>query len=234
MKSFLTVFTIAISTTTIFSQTSAVNKANIIIEKAITAQGGKDLLESIKTMYSKSETVMDGRNVNWVTKEMAPNKGSFEIIYEGRVVYKSFYDGKVGYEYVRGEKKLADPEEFKDKDYRKHIINELDYIDPTLYKLEYIGEEKANKKDCEKIKATLINGKVTYLYYDKKTNLLAEREVIKNGEKNSFSTILYDDYKKFGDLIYDTKNTFVSEDGNQISKIVELYYNKNITDKDFQ
>jgi len=234
MKITTTICTLLFATTTMFSQTLEANKANLIIEKAIEARGGKALLNSIQTLYSNSKTVMDGRDVNWITKEMAPNKGSFEIVYQDRIVFKSFYNGKVGFEYVNGEKKPADPEEFKDKIYRKHIINELDYIDSTLYKLEYIGEEKANKKDCDKIKATLANGKVTFLYYDKKTNFLVKTDVVKNPEKNSFSTILYDGYKKFGDLVYETKSTFVSEDGNQESKIVELYYNKNISDKDFE
>ena len=113
-------------------------------------------------------------------------------------------------------------------------MNSLNYIDPTLYQLEYIGEEKAGNKDCDKIKATLVNGKVTYLYYDKVSGLLVKSEVVKDPEKNSYSTVLYNDFKKFGDLIYETKQTFVSEDGNQESKIIELYYNKKISEKDFK
>lgn len=83
------------------------NKSIQIIEKSIQAQGGRKLLENIKTLYSKSETVMEGRNVYWITKEMAPNKGSFEIEYQGRVVYKSFYDGKIGYDVINGQKTIA-------------------------------------------------------------------------------------------------------------------------------
>lgn len=59
-------------------------------------------------------------------------------------------------------------------------------------------------------------------------------EVVKDPEKNSYSTVLYDDFKKFGDLIYETKQTFVSEDGNQELKIIDLYYNKKISEKDFK
>lgn len=234
MKFTTTICTFVLSTTTLLAQNSQINKSNEIVEKSIQAQGGKKLLENIKTLYTKSETVMDGRNVFWITKEMEPNKGSFEIEYQGRIVYKSFYDGKIGYDVVNGQKTVADQEQFKDKNYRNQIINSLDYIDTSLYTLEFIGEEKANNKDCYKIKATLSNGKVTYLYYDKTSNLLAKSEVVKNPEKNSFSTVLYDDYKKFGDLTYETKQTFVSEDGNQVAKIVDLYYNKKISEKDFK
>jgi len=210
------------------------NKSIQIIEKSIQAQGGRKLLENIKTLYSKSETVMEGRNVYWITKEMAPNKGSFEIEYQGRVVYKSFYDGKIGYDVINGQKNIADPAQFKDKNYRRHIINSLDYLDPSLYTLEYLGEEKVNQKDCDKIKATLVNGKVSYLYYDKNTHLLAKLEVVENPEKNTFTVVYFEDYQKFGDLIYETKQTFVSENGNQVAKTVDLYYNKNISNSDFQ
>ena len=234
MKLKTTFLTLLISATTLFAQNLETNKSLQIIEKSIEVQGGKKLLENIKTLYTNSETIMDGRNVNWVTKEMAPNKGSFEIVYQDRVVFKSFYDGKIGYDVINGQKKLADQKEFKDKNLRHHIMNSLDYIDPTLYTLEYIGEEKANGKDCDQIKATLSNGKITYLYYDKSSNLLTKSEVVKDPEKNSFSTVLYDDYKKFGDLLYETKQTFVSEVGNQIAKVIDLYYNKKINEKDFK
>lgn len=234
MKTGTVVLSLLLNSTILFAQNIDTKKANEIIEKSIQARGGKELLKGIKTMYSKSETVMDGRNVNWVTREMVPNKGSFEIIYQNRVVYKSFYDGKNGFDVVNGKKEPADPEQFKDKNYRKNIMNEIDYLDTTLYKLEYVGEEKANNKDCHKIKATLVNGKVSYLYYDKVSNLMAKSETIANPEKNSFSSILYDNYKKFGDLVNETKQIFVSEEGNQEVKLIELYYNKNITDKDFK
>lgn len=216
-----------------FSQHNESNKSNQIIEKAIEAKGGKELFKSIKTMYSNSETVMDGRHVRWVTKEMIPNKGSFDIIHKGRLVYKSFYDGTTGYEVVNGIKKKADQEEFKDKNYRKNIMNELDYLDSTLYILEYLGLEKVNNKDCDKVKATLVNGKVTFLYYDQKTSFLIKSEVVLNPEKNSFSIILHDDYKKFGDLICPTKETLVTENGNLIVKTIDLLYNVGISEKDF-
>lgn len=75
---------------------------------------------------------------------------------------------------------------------------------------------------------------MTYLYYDVKSFFLSKEETVENGEKNTFSTVLQSDYKKFGDLWYPTKSTFVSEDGNQEATLVDLYYNKNIEDKDFK
>ena len=62
-----------------------VKNANDVVENAISALGGKEYLLSIKTLYTDISTEMEGRQVNWVTKEMLPNKGSFQIVYDGSV-----------------------------------------------------------------------------------------------------------------------------------------------------
>jgi hypothetical protein len=204
-----------------------------IVNKSIDAMGGKENLESIKTLYTDSRTEMEGRQVNWIVKEMLPNKGTFQVVYNNRTVYQNMYDGKNGYEISNGEKKKADDEEFKDKKYKKNIFNELDYIDSNLWKLELIGEEKVDSKLCYKIKATLVNGLVKMLYYDKKTYFLVKTEKIINAEKNTFSTVLYSNYKKFNEITYFTEMKFGNNGQYQTATIVKLLVNEMVTDKDF-
>ena len=228
---FITACMIIAGNNSVFSQNTNEAKAKEIIEKAIKATGGKELLNSIKTLYSRSSTVVDGRDVNYITKEMAPNKGSFEVEYQGRIVYRSWFDGKTGYELINGERKLADQAEFTDKLTRKYIMNELAYLDPSLYKVEFVETENAEK--LNKIKATATDGSVTYLFYDTESSLL-KKEVKENPVKGSFSTILCNEYKKFGDLTYCSKNTFRYDKGDQVLTLLDLYYNKNIKEKDFK
>ncbi|EJL62503.1 hypothetical protein [Flavobacterium sp. CF136] len=210
------------------------SKAIKIVENAIDAMGGKSFLKSISTLYCNSETQMDERAVNWITKEMIPNKGSFEIIYQDRTVYKSWYDGKLGYQLSDGKKVLANQDQFKDKEFKKNIFNEFDYLDTSLYKLEYVSIEDVESRKCNKIKATLINGKITYLYFDLKTSLLTKSETVKDGEANSFSTVIYGDYSKFKKLTYFTKMRFGSNADAQSAKIIELFYNEKINETDFK
>lgn len=234
MKLITTILTVCCVVTTnnlVFSQNTNETKGKEIIEKAIKATGGKELLNSIKTLYSKSSTVTDGRNVNYITKEMAPNMGSFEVEYEGRIVYRSWFDGKTGYETVKGQKQIADQEEFKDKLDRKYIMNELAYLDPTIYNVEFI--ETDDNQKLHKVKATAKDGSVTNLYYDTESFLL-KKEIKENPSKGSFSTILCNEYKKFGDLVYCSKTTLQSEDGDKVMTLVDLYYNKNIKKSDFK
>ena len=232
LKTLTFVFFILISSIS-FAQNSEA-RAREVIETAIKTMGGKEFLKSINTLYTDSKTVMDGRDVNWIVKEMLPNKGSFEIIFQKRVVYKSWYDGNVGYELNNGTKQKADPGQFKDKRYKKSIFNELDYLDSELYTLEYLGEEKVGEQNCHKIKTTLANGKVKNLYYDKVKGYLVKSETISNPEKDSFTVTLFEDYQKFGKLTHFTVMKFLDGDATQTAKIIDLKYNKDISEKDFE
>ena len=210
-----------------------VKNANDVIENAITALGGKDYLISIKTLYTDISTEMEGRQVDWITKEMLPNKGAFQIVYQGRIVFLNWYDGKTGYEMVNGEKTKADPEEFKDKKYKKNIFNELDYLDTSLWKLELIGEGKVNDEDCYKIKASLINGEVRNLYYSKSTFYILREDKVSNAEKDSFTSTVFSGYRKFGGLTYYSVIKFGDGEKAQVGKIVNLLVNEKISETDF-
>jgi len=145
---------------------------------------------------------------------MLPYKGSFEIVYNNRVVYKEWYDGSTGYELSDGKKVKADPDEFKDKKFKKNIFDELDSLDSTLWKLELLNDEKVNGEDCYKIRATLVNGLVRLLYFSKTTYYQLREDKVSNEEKDSFSSSYFSDYKKFGDLIVST--TMRLEEGDHI------------------
>jgi hypothetical protein len=115
----------AIGLNIINAQNKSDNFAMEVINNSINAMGGKNLLQSIKTLYTDSETEMEGRKVNWIVKEMLPNKGSFQVVYQGRTVYQNWFNGKVGHELINGEKKIADQEEFKDKEFKKISLMNL-------------------------------------------------------------------------------------------------------------
>lgn len=207
--------------------------ANEIIENSITAQGGREYLQSIKTLYTEIKTEMQDRPVTWVTKEMLPNKGAFQIVYEKRIVFENWYDGTTGYEMVNGEKRKADPDEFKDKAYRFNIFNELDYLNPDLYQLELLAEEAVNNEACYKIKALLKNGAVRKLYFSKKTFFLMREDKSEQPEKDTFTTVYFLNYKKYGNLIFYSELKFGKDDKWQTGKITKLLVNEKITDSDF-
>lgn len=207
--------------------------ARQIIDKSIEATGGKEYLQSIKTLYSNMATEMEGHKVNWITKEMLPNKGSFQIVYQGRTVFQNIYDGEKGYEVSEGKRQLADQSDFSDKKFRRNIFNELDYLDPTLYTLTFVGTEKVDKEDCYKVNAACINGSVRVVYFSKKT-LLKLREDKSTTEKGSLSTTYFSGYKTYGKLTYYTDLVFGEGEKSQKAKMLELLVNEKISDDDFR
>lgn len=223
------VFTLSLTKTSAQTQLTA----RQIIDKSIEAAGGKEYLQSIKTLYSNMATKMEGHDVNWITKEMLPNKGAFQIVYQNRVVFQNFYDGEKGYEVTGGKSQLADQAEFSDKKFRRNIFNELDFLDSTLYSLTEMGSEKVDKEDCYKVKATCINGAVRVLYYSKKT-FLELREDKFTTEKGGFTTTYFSGYKKYGKLTYYSDLVFGEGEKMQKAKMVELLVNEKVSDDDFR
>jgi hypothetical protein len=208
--------------------------AYTVINKAIDAMGGKEFLQSIYTLYTVTQTQLDGFEVNWIAKEMKPNKDYFQIAQNNRTVYQSWYDGKNGFEIVSGIKKKQDEEDNKDKLYKKNIFNELDYVNPILWKIELVGEETVGTDSCYKIKANLINGLIKYLYYSKTSFFLRKEERHLNDSQNSLSTFLFYSYKKFGKLTYYSEIKFTKNGRYQDGKLVDLAINQLVEEKDFK
>jgi hypothetical protein len=155
-------------------------------------------------------------------------------MYNDRIVFRNWFDGENGYEIADGKVKKADPDEFKDKKFKKNIFSELDYLDSTLWKLELMGNEKVGNEECYKIKATLVNGAIKILYYSKSTYFLLREDAVSNKEKDSFSTTLFSDYQKFGQLTFYSTMVFGEGGKLQKGKIIEMIMNEKITEDDFK
>lgn len=204
-----------------------------IVQKSIEAMGGEANLRSVKTLYSNMRTEMEGRQVNWIVKEMLPNKGSFQIIYQGRTVLQTWFDGKEGYETNRGVVEPSDPKSFEDKHYKQNIFNELDYLNPELWTLELVADAKVGKADCYKVKGTLKNGLVEMFYFDKSTYLMLRSDKLENANKGSFKTVLYLKFKKYGPFTYCSEQRIGEEGDFQTVKLEELLINQKVEETDF-
>lgn len=233
LKLILSVFFLC--TTTVFSQqTSDSANAYYIINKAIEALGGKEYLQTIKTMYSEGSTKVKGRPVRWIVKEMLPNKGAFQIVYNNRTVFQNWFDGRRGFEIVDGEKKRTDENEFKDKEFKKNIFNEFDYLDSSLWKLELDGEEMVLNERCYKIKATLTNGLMKILYYSKNSFYRLREDKTTSQGTNNFSSVLFSNYKKFGELTHYSVMKIQNSNEGQIINVDTIMLNEMVTENDFK
>jgi hypothetical protein len=218
------------------SQTNAGStEAYKVINNAIEAMGGKDYLETIHTLYADVKTEMGGRQVHWIVKDMKPNKSSFQVTFNKKVVYQNWFDGENGYEIVGGQKRPANTEDFQDKAYTKNIFNELDYIDSSLWTVEPVGTATVNGDSCYQIKATSLDGlAVRMLYYSKASFWLLKEEKVVNPDKNTFSTVLFSGYKKYGKLTYYTEMKIAGNGAYQTATIEKLLVNAGVGPNDFK
>jgi hypothetical protein len=205
-----------------------------IMDKALEARGGREFLQSIQSISTVTKTITNGIELSWIAKEMLPNKASFQIAQNNRLVYHSWYDGSNGFEIVKGVKKKQLPWENKDRAYKKNLFPELDYINPSLWKLALVGEENVLNEDCYKIKATLLNGSVKYLFYNKRSFLLIMEENSMEPQAHVFSNFIYLSYKKFGKLVYPHQIKYGEAGKLKDAVITEVHINEGVEEKDFR
>lgn len=209
--------------------------ARQIIEKNIEAQGGRSVLGSIQTVYTEFKTTMEGHQVHIIIKEMLPNKGSFEIVYQGRTVYKSFFDGKQGYDIKNGQKTAAAPDDYKDKLYKKNIFNELDYLDTALYTIGPLPEAMVGGEPAYVVKTTLKNGAEFVLYYSKKTFLELKSERGKAAENERSNETIIAKQDRYENIMYPSvQRMFAGTGHEQTLTLLNIYLNKMVSDADFQ
>lgn len=208
--------------------------ARAIIEKYIEKIGGKEYLQGIQTLYTSLNTEMEGREVEWIVKEMKPNKGSFEISYKGNIVYRSFFNGKKGYEVDAKGSKKSDSDKHKDKLFKKHIINELDYLDSTIYTLQLLGEQLVNEERCYKIKVILKNGAVSNCFYSISSFLLVKDEKTENAEAERYTVTYFSKYKKFGQLYYPSELVVVADGHSKKLVVKKVAINESVFETDFK
>ena len=63
---------------------------------------------------------------------------------------------------------------------------------------------------------------------------MIRQDKISNAEKDSFSTTLFSNYQKFGNLTFYTKMKFGEGDKGKVGKIVTLLINEKVSEKDFK
>jgi hypothetical protein len=136
---------------------------------------------------------------------------------------------------VNGERKRADPEEFKSKQYKRHIMNALDLIDSELWTLELMKETpQVDGEDCYQIKAVSAGSETKLIYFSKTSFLLLREDNISNSEKGKYRSTYFSDFKQFGKLRYYTQLRFRDGEEKTEAKILNLWINEKISDKDFQ
>lgn len=183
--------------------TASAQSVDEIIERNIQANGGLQNLNSVNSLRMTGKmrlTLISGIELPIIIEQKRPNRWRMEFNVFGTTIVETFDGVQIGVVTPTGnflsEKELAS---FSAEDY-------ADFDGPLIHyrtkgnKVEYVGEESVNGVKAHKLKVTLKNDHVQYIYLDKKT-YLEVRITSKQNESGAEYEINLGDYKRVGGLI---------------------------------
>ncbi len=204
-----------------FSATA--QSADEIVDKYVTAMGGKEKLSSLKSVKMEGTMNIQNNDIG-ITITKVQNTGmrvDMEIM--GANNYQIINTkGGITFFPIRG---MQVPEPLPDEQY-KGAVSQLDLQGALFnYKekgttVEYLGTEKLGGNDAYKLKATLKNGSVINYFVDAKTNRLAKASSkrMMQGVESEFETV-FSDYKQNADGYWFPYTTVATQGTTSFDKI---------------
>ena len=178
-----------------------------LVNKNIQAHGGADKLKAIKSVKMSGKMSMQGgMEAPFVFEKKRPDKLRIEFIVQGITGIQA-YDGATAWALMpfTGSK---DPQKMTADD-TKDMVEQADFDGPLVdYKakgntIEYVGKEDVEGTEAHKLKLTLKNGNVRYLYLDPDTGLemKATAMIKREGVETSVDSF-FGDYKEVNGMTF--------------------------------
>jgi outer membrane lipoprotein-sorting protein len=178
-----------------------------LINKNIQAHGGADKLKAVKSIKMTGKMSMaGGMEAPFVFEKKRPDKIRIEFMVQGTTNVQA-YDGSMAWSQmpIMGSK---DAQKMTEED-TKDMIEQADFDGPLVdYKakgntIEYIGKEDVEGTEAHKLKLTLKNGNVRYLFMDPETGLdMKATAMIKREGVDTSVDSFFGDYKEVNGLIF--------------------------------
>ena len=176
--------------------------ADELVAKNVAARGGMDSLHAIKSMRLSGKLIVGGfgAEIDAVQLYKRPGAYRFEGTLQGMTMVQS-YDGKEAWRIspFQGRK---DPERTSADD-AKGLAEQADFdggwIDAAAKgnRLDYLGSEDVDGTEAHKLKVTLKNGDVEYVYFDPDAFLVIrtlQQRTVRGVEQRQETD--YSDYEK--------------------------------------
>ncbi|MFN3489479.1 MAG: hypothetical protein ACK4YV_10115 [Emticicia sp.] len=213
--------------------------ADAIIEKYLTAIGGKEAISKIQdlTISTTSETQRGTSETEMKFK--FPDRYSMSVFANGNEVMSSIYDGnklKSGSSYGGGNRPPMEGKEAQMSAMRSNPFSETLY-DKMGITRTVIGKEKVGDKDAYKLELATADGKKWNDFYDIESGLKVKTYSMNETPRGKFeNNVYYLDYKKFKgvDVMFpsQTKRS-AGQMGDITSEVQSIKVNKGLKDSDF-
>ncbi len=212
--------------------------ADEIISKYLDAIGGVNALQQVKSVHSTGTVAVQGMNLTFDQKEMAPNLSLMTLEMNGQQLVKNVFDGKAGYMEQMGHKSDFSADQVKEKSETKGLFNQMFYKS-SGFKLDVTGTDMVNGKKAYKVDVTSPSGKKSTEWYDVENGFLVKstNSTEVNGQSISQTSEL-SDYKKVDNIYlpFTASLSTATPAGTQemVMKLEKVTINQDVTAEDFK
>ncbi|GAB4023692.1 LolA-like protein [Spirosoma koreense] len=208
--------------------------AEEIMDKYITAIGGKDALMKVNDLTTNMSAEMNGNAIIITRKQKLPNKFSMVINANGMEVMKQTGDGsKVVMGGMQGSRTLEGPAA-QQMTAMSTLFPELHYAENGV-KSTVVGTEKVDGKETYKLSHTTADGGATWTdNFDQATGLKVQSTVTnKSPQGEMTNTTVYSDYKDTNGIKFPMTLQQQSPRGPMTMSVDNVKVNKGLKDSDF-
>lgn len=117
--------------------------ASSVIDKYITAIGGKENVMAAKSILIVATGKVQGIDITLTQKIMAPNMTSVTMTGMGQTFMKATFDGNAGYQEVQGQRKDMTEDEITIAKSKNVILEDMAYADGKLLRIEPLDGKNA-------------------------------------------------------------------------------------------
>jgi outer membrane lipoprotein-sorting protein len=181
--------------------------ADEIINKHLTARGGKDKIKAVQSARMTGKMVMGQGMEAPVTMELArPNKMRMEFTIQGMTGVQAF-DGKGGWSVMpfmgKTEPEAMSADDIKQAEDQADMDGLLVDYKEKGHQVEYAGKEEVEGTSAHKLKVTKKNGDVVNVYIDAESFMdIKESGKVKIRGQEVESETTYGDFKTVEGLIF--------------------------------
>lgn len=200
--------------------------AETVINKYITAIGGKEKVMAVKTTMMIANATIQGTPLVMTMKAAAPNKSSQEISVMGNTMQKTVFNGTTGYAASRGQKKDMTAEEIAKAKGESGLFKDFGYASGELLRIEPLEGKNA----------IVLKYKDSEMYYDMTSGLkVKEVKTSKgpDGKEVSVPTV-FADYKEVNGVKFPHAIGIKSGPMNLDFVVQEIKVNEGVSNADFE
>ena len=200
--------------------------AEKVVNKYIEAIGGKEKVMAVKTVMMVSNATIQGTPLLMTMKASAPNKASQVISVMGNTFQKAVFDGKIGYEESRGQRKVLEGDDLEKAKNKNVLFGDLNYTSGELVRIEPLEGKNA----------IVLKYLGKEIFYDMTTGLKVKSvETVKtpDGKEVKVPTT-FSDYKEVNGILFPHAVGQKSGPMDLNFTISEIKINEGVTDEDFK